>query len=489
MPVVQDGDSVRAGEYQHGKLTFWERVVTKIWDHDYYTKSPAERRLVFKLDCFMLTALTIAHQRVCLRHEGRPEHQGQSVFLHVTIYNAVMAITTIPSNLIILKVKPSWYLACAEIGWGVFTFAQAGARSYKDMYGFRFCVAFFESAFYPGALYILGSWYNRAELAKRIALWFMAGPAGNAFSGYLQAAIYTSLDGVGGIAGWRWLYIVCGCMTVPCGVILFFLLPDHPGTPGKIWYLTEEEKKLALVRRAKKGTGTATSRIRWVHIVRSVKKWRFWLITPTYVVYGLGLQNAQQFAIYLKAMGYSVALRNILASTMYIIEIFTVVIYSYISDRIKYRFPVTVIPMIWGCIPTGILAVWPPHHRLRLFAFIVNNSLYMTPVFYAWVSEICYKSDEERSFIIATTSTLFFVMNAFLPSVLFLQTDGPSFRKGFPTTFGFIVSSIFFLTAMFIFHQRQVKRDKAKGITSVEAGQVEPVSLDADVEEKEEKRS
>ncbi|WWD22209.1 hypothetical protein CI109_106700 [Kwoniella shandongensis] len=452
MPVVQDGDSVRAGEYQHGKLTFWERVVTKIWDHDYYTKSPAERRLVFKLDCFMLTALTIGWW-----------------LKNIDQSNLTNAIPT-----------------CDNLQCGHGNYHNP---DYKDMYGFRFCVAFFESAFYPGALYILGSWYNRAELAKRIALWFMAGPAGNAFSGYLQAAIYTSLDGVGGIAGWRWLYIVCGCMTVPCGVILFFLLPDHPGTPGKIWYLTEEEKKLALVRRAKKGTGTATSRIRWVHIVRSVKKWRFWLITPTYVVYGLGLQNAQQFAIYLKAMGYSVALRNILASTMYIIEIFTVVIYSYISDRIKYRFPVTVIPMIWGCIPTGILAVWPPHHRLRLFAFIVNNSLYMTPVFYAWVSEICYKSDEERSFIIATTSTLFFVMNAFLPSVLFLQTDGPSFRKGFPTTFGFIVSSIFFLTAMFIFHQRQVKRDKAKGITSVEAGQVEPVSLDADVEEKEEKRS
>ncbi|WVW79478.1 hypothetical protein I302_101447 [Kwoniella bestiolae CBS 10118] len=37
----------------------WQRFVSWIWDADYYDKSPAERKLVFKLDCFLLTALTL----------------------------------------------------------------------------------------------------------------------------------------------------------------------------------------------------------------------------------------------------------------------------------------------------------------------------------------------------------------------------------------------------------------------------------------------
>jgi ACS family pantothenate transporter-like MFS transporter len=56
-------------------------------------------------------------------------------------------------------------------------------------------------------------------MGKRISLWFIAGPAGSAFSGYLQAGIYKGMDGVAGLAGWRWLFIVCG--------LIVRWLPDH----------------------------------------------------------------------------------------------------------------------------------------------------------------------------------------------------------------------------------------------------------------------
>jgi ACS family pantothenate transporter-like MFS transporter len=116
-----------------------------------------------------------------------------------------------------------------------------------DRYGFRFCVALFESFYYPIGFFILGSWYTRKEIAKRIGLWFVAGPAGSAFSGYLQAAIYSNLNGLHGLAGWRWLYIICGIMTVPCGFLLYFLVPDFPENT-KVWYLTQAEVELARER-------------------------------------------------------------------------------------------------------------------------------------------------------------------------------------------------------------------------------------------------
>jgi ACS family pantothenate transporter-like MFS transporter len=114
-------------------------------------------------------------------------------------------------------------------------------------YGFRFCVALFESFYYPIGFFILGSWYTRREIAKRIGLWFVAGPAGSAFSGYLQAAIYGNLNGLHGLAGWRWLYIICGIMTVPCGFLLYFLVPDFPENT-KVWYLSQAEIELARER-------------------------------------------------------------------------------------------------------------------------------------------------------------------------------------------------------------------------------------------------
>lgn len=93
---------------------------------------------------------------------------------------------------------------------GVFTFAQAGMHTHGQLYAFRFLVGFFESSFFPVLLYVLGSWYTKTELAKRVALFHMTAPLGSAFGGYLQAAVYQNLNGAHGLAGWRWLYIVCG---------------------------------------------------------------------------------------------------------------------------------------------------------------------------------------------------------------------------------------------------------------------------------------
>ncbi|OCF31598.1 hypothetical protein I316_06797 [Kwoniella heveanensis BCC8398] len=449
----------------------WQKFVSFIWDSDYYEKSDADRRLVFKLDCYMLTALTIgwwlknldqnnlANAYVSGMKEDLNIQANQYTYMG-TIYNAVVAAMQIPSSFIIMKVRPSWFLAACEIGWGIFTFAQAGANSYQAMYGFRFCIAFFESFYYPCAFFILGSWYTRPELAKRIALWFVAGPAGSAFSGYLQAAIYNNLDGMNGIAGWRYLYIVCGAMTVPCGFILLFLIPDFPENT-KIWYLSEEEKALAKARVARNGEFAAMKGdINPKVILSAFRTWHFWVMVPFYLLFGFAVQNGTQFGIYLKANKYSVSMRNVLPSTMYIIQIPCLIIYAYISDRVTRvsRGVIILVPLIWGLFPTGVLAFWGHSNALRVFAFMVNGSIYITPVFYAWVAEMCGKQTELRAFVTGSTSCLFYAFNAWLPAIVFLQTDGPRFKKGFRTTFSCLIASIILTLVMIFMHRRDQQR-------------------------------
>lgn len=106
---------------------------------------------------------------------------------------------------------------------GVWTFAQAGMHNVGELYAFRFLVGLFESSFFPVLLYVLGSWYTKTELAKRVALFHVTAPLGSAFGGYLQAAVYESLNGRHGLAGWRWLYIICG---VGCRCRLFIADPE-----------------------------------------------------------------------------------------------------------------------------------------------------------------------------------------------------------------------------------------------------------------------
>jgi MFS transporter, ACS family, pantothenate transporter len=79
-------------------------------------------------------------------------------------------------------------------------------------------------------------------------VFWLAGSIGSLFSGFLQAAAYTHLSGVGGHAGWRWLFIIDGIITLPLAVFGFVFIPNLPQGGKKTWWTTEEEHILSLKR-------------------------------------------------------------------------------------------------------------------------------------------------------------------------------------------------------------------------------------------------
>jgi ACS family pantothenate transporter-like MFS transporter len=69
-------------------------------------------------------------------------------------------------------------------------------------------------------------------------VFWLAGSIGSLFSGFLQAAAYTNLSGVGGHAGWRWLFIIDGIITVPLAVAGFVFFPNLPQSGDKTWWIS-----------------------------------------------------------------------------------------------------------------------------------------------------------------------------------------------------------------------------------------------------------
>lgn len=92
--------------------------------------------------------------------------------------------------------------------------------------------------------YYLTMWYCRHEIQLRTAMFFSAASIAGAFSGLLAFAI-AKMDGVGGLEGWRWIFILEGIATVVVAVFSFFLLYDFPETAG---FLTEEEREFVVYR-------------------------------------------------------------------------------------------------------------------------------------------------------------------------------------------------------------------------------------------------
>lgn len=128
------------------------------------------------------------------------------------------------------------------MAWAVVSGVTALAQNFTGLLLTRFFLGITEAPYYPGAVYILSLFYNRKELATRIAILYTGNILATAFAGLIAAGIFHGLDDVAGIAGWRWLFILQGAVTFVIAVVGFFLLPDTPLTTK---WLTPEERQLA----------------------------------------------------------------------------------------------------------------------------------------------------------------------------------------------------------------------------------------------------
>lgn len=146
----------------------------------------------------------------------------------------------VPSNMILGKLKwPAVYICGAMGVWGVISAAQAAVHSFAGLMVARFMVRFVEAVFFPGSLYYLSMFYNRKQYAFRAALFYSGSQLGNAIGG-LFAIGNLKLDGDHELAGWRWLFLVEGVLTIGLALVFALVLPNSlKGVPR----MTELERE------------------------------------------------------------------------------------------------------------------------------------------------------------------------------------------------------------------------------------------------------
>lgn len=108
-------------------------------------------------------------------------------------------------------------------------------------------------------------------------IFWLAGSVGQLFSGFLQAAAYTNLNNVHGYAGWRWLFIIDGIITIPLAIMGYFFFPNLPQGGTKTWWATEEEHILSIQRMESIGR---VGKQPWTKakVKRIVTSWHFWIL-------------------------------------------------------------------------------------------------------------------------------------------------------------------------------------------------------------------
>lgn len=158
--------------------------------------------------------------------------------------------------------------------WSVASTLTAITHDYEGLLLCRFFLGITEAPFYPGVLYLFSIFYTKKEIATRISILFTANICGTAFAGLIAIGCF-KLEGIAGLEGWRWLFIIQGVASFAVAVLSVFLLPDEP---LRTRWLNESQRQLAHDRIAMDTVQIREDTTTWVGLRDALKDYKLWLL-------------------------------------------------------------------------------------------------------------------------------------------------------------------------------------------------------------------
>jgi ACS family tartrate transporter-like MFS transporter len=137
------------------------------------------------------------------------------------------ALFDLPSSLMLRVVGTRVWIARIMISWGAIAAGMVLVRSAHWFYAMRFLLGVGEAGFVPGMLLYLTFWFPSRQRARAVAKFMTATSLAGVVGGPLASALL-KFDGVGGLAGWQWVFAAEGVPTVLLGISVLWVLNDGP---------------------------------------------------------------------------------------------------------------------------------------------------------------------------------------------------------------------------------------------------------------------
>ncbi|RSL56932.1 hypothetical protein CEP51_014318, partial [Fusarium floridanum] len=223
-----------------------QQPISASQDEAQETWSPTEeRRLVRKLDTIVLGILILCFFNFQLDRANIGNALTDNFLLDVGItqnwfnvgqqlLNAGIVLLEIPSNVVLYRIGPKIWIGVQILAWGLTSLFQAWQKGLGAFLTTRLLLGFLESGFIPGSLYTLSMWYKNSEISRRFGFFFLGNGIAQACGGLIAYGIL-HMRGVGGMAGWQWMFIIEGIMTVLSGLVFIGLFPGLPSDPVSLF--------------------------------------------------------------------------------------------------------------------------------------------------------------------------------------------------------------------------------------------------------------
>ncbi|KAK4464568.1 major facilitator superfamily domain-containing protein [Cladorrhinum samala] len=451
-PSVFD-DPDLAGQYQ--PQPDWENIHR--FDPSARWTWREERALVRKIDfkimlwtCLMFCALEMdrANIRQAVTDNLLPElglTTNDSELLDYNLGNSLFALSfllaEVPSQLV------SKYLGCDRwipLQMVLWSGVAASQFTLSGRFGFlasRVLLGTLQGGFIPTVVLYLSYFYKSHELTIRLGFFWTAMVFADIFAA-LSAFGLLHMRGVGGLSGWRWLFLVEGLVTLGFGLMSFVLMPAGPTQTAsrwrgeKGWFTPREE--IIIVNRVirddpSKGGMHNREPLSFKLLFKSLCDFDLW---PLYLI---GILNHIPFAtpnIYLtlslKGMGFTTFQTNLLVIPSQMLHVMNMIILTYVSEIIDQKSLVAMLPQFWAIpflvwlrfVDTSSVSKW----TVWLVMTVFLGNPYAHPIQVGWVSR---NSNTVRSRAVGSAMYNMCVQGgSIIASNIYRADDAPRYHRG-----------------------------------------------------------
>lgn len=310
----------------------------------------------------------------------------------------------LPSNMFLTRTKPSYYLASCMALWAVVSALTAVSQNFIGLLLTRFFLGVTEAPYYPGALYLLSIFYTRKEIATRISILYTGNILATAFAGLIAAGIFHGMDGAGGLAGWRWLFILQGAVTFVVAIGAAFTLPDDPLSTR---WLTSEERQLAHERIQRDTVGSKEATSTFAGLREAAKDPNMWLFAFMQHMHLAANGFKNFFPTAVETLGFNKTITLTLTCPPYLIAGFISVFWSAHSGKKNERTwhitvakAIAIFGFVLGCVTLNTGA--------RYFAMVVFaiGTYAVNSIILGWVGNTCGQTKEKKAAALAIVNAV-----------------------------------------------------------------------------------
>ncbi|KAH9821551.1 major facilitator superfamily domain-containing protein [Melampsora americana] len=279
----------------------------------------------------------------------------------------------IPTSLVLKRVGGNVMIPLLVTIWGIVTTFQGFLKSYKALLATRFLLGAVEGSL--AIVLYLSNFYKREELQIRIAIFSSSASLSGALSGLL-AYWLVKMDGLGGIPGWGWIFIIEGIFTTLFGLFGFLVFPLSPSTCPL--------SKILAMRIEKDQPSSAAEqeeKFSWGQVGKAYKSPHVLLTSLALFMTGTNLYSLAYF------QPTSHSYTQLVSVPPFAVGFVAMIVTSYLSDRFRARGLNAILCSIVGLLGYVLFYLNPTQNSRYISLFLSTAGIYsVSPTLYAWLA-------------------------------------------------------------------------------------------------------